>query len=79
MSTMFAKTKTIFIERNSILVGYLNMCPLNIYNEPLKFIVSYQVEETIRIHRVEQIDLKLHRLINLNVWVHKINICKTGG
>ena len=31
---MFAKIKTIFIERNSILVGYLNMWPLNIYNEP---------------------------------------------
>ena len=36
--TVIAKTKTIFREINSILVGNLS------YNEPSMFIVSYQVE-----------------------------------
>ena len=50
---LFGKTKMIFRERNSILVGnYINCDPsINTMN-PAKFILSYQVEEPIRLQWV---------------------------
>ena len=34
LDLLFAKTKPIFRERNTILFGNSNLCPLHIFNEP---------------------------------------------